>query len=237
MRELSAEAEALWRQLEVMDGRGAGDPRALALLDQLARVAPAGSEAWAHAHRELAAWRLNEDPWGASVHARRLLKHVPRDPTAWGILGLAQTMLGHHVYAVAAYRRALRYEPDNPWYAHNLGHLLDVVFDRPDRAVPLLERALAHLWQWPQALRRHRVEMEASLGQALMRTGRLAAAHAHLRSVVQSGLATRDHHALYRTVRDRLEESLTAEIAEMKRLEGHRESPRKVRKRVATASD
>lgn len=233
MRELSAEAEALWRAVEVANTSGSAQARVVPLLVQLARVAPERSEAWTYAHRELAAHLLAEDPWRASICARRVLDHSPRDAMAWGILGLTQSVLGNHDYAVWAYRRALRHEPHNPWYAHNLGHLLDVAFDRPHESVPLLERALRCLAGWPDVSRRHWTEMSASLAHAHARAGDPRAAYARIRAVVQSGLATEAHHELYRHIgaelEDRLEEA-------MKALGPISQPRRKVRQRRETAT-
>ncbi len=230
MRELSAEAEALWRRVEVAiagrslpssatrtHGAGAtgstGSQRVLELLVQLAGVAPESSEAWAYAHRELASLLYENDPWRASICARRALSVSGHDPVAWGILGLTQSMLGNHAFAERAYRRALRLDPKNPFYAHNLGHLLDVVYDRHDEAVPLLELAVHHLWEWPEVCRRHRLEMVASLAHALCGAGQLAAAHAHMRGVMQSGSASNEHHALYDHILEVLERSVEREMA------------------------
>jgi cytochrome c-type biogenesis protein CcmH/NrfG len=233
MAELSAEAEALWRAVELANtGRAAGE-RVHQLLEQLAAAAPEGSEAWVYAHRELAALVRPKDPWRASVCARRALAHAPTDAMAWGVLALCQTALGNHAFALRAYRKALALDPDNPWYAHNLGHFLDVLHDRSEEGAQLITHALQALTEWPQASRRHRVEMTASLAHALMRTGHVAAAHAHMRDVVGSGLATRAHHDLYGAIRRRLEATLAEE---MERLDvGVREaasvSDRRVRKR------
>lgn len=213
MRELSAEAEALWRAVEVANTSGSAQARVVVMLVELARVAPERSEAWTYAHRELAAHLFAEDPWRASICARRVLDHSPRDAMAWGILGLTQSVLGNHDYAVRAYRRALRYEPHNPWYAHNLGHLLDVAFDRPHESVRLLERALHGLAGLSDISRRHAAEMTASLAHALWRAGDPYAAHARIRAVIQSGEATAAHHELYRHIDAELDERLHEAMA------------------------
>ncbi len=212
MRELSADTEALWRAVEVAHTGGSDQARLMAMLLQLARVAPEQSEAWAYAHRELAALLVGRDPWRASIFARKVLDHAPTDAMAWGIVGLAQSMLGNHKFAVQAYRRACRHDPTNPWYAHNLGHMLDVIFDRPSEAVPLLEHALEKLAEWPEASGRHHLEATASLAHALMRSGQLGPALAHARRVVRSGSAGHAHHELYRVLREQLEDWLCEEI-------------------------
>ena len=80
--------------------------------------------------------------------ARRALRpprarRAPADDGAWAVLGLAQSLLGNYRYAARAYERALALAPNNPWYAHNLGHLYDVALDRPQDALPLLAQATA----------------------------------------------------------------------------------------------
>ncbi len=66
---------------------------------------------------------------------------MPDDDRAWAVLGFCQTLLGNYRYAAKAYRRAVHAAPKNPWYAHNLGHLLDVALDRVEEALPLLHIA------------------------------------------------------------------------------------------------
>src|SRR6185369_16666951 len=113
----------------------------LPLLARLARAAAPESEAWIYAHRHLAELGVEHDPWRASLFARRVLSLRPEDDGAWAVLGLAQSLLGNYRYAARAYERALSLSPDNPWYAHNLGHLYDVALGRPADALPLLSRA------------------------------------------------------------------------------------------------
>src|SRR5690606_32127961 len=118
MAELTAEAEALLRRVEhavERDGGGSG------VVDDLARhvaVAPGRSEAWCYACQKLAERIVTRDPWRAALLSRRLVAHRRHDDGAWGVLGLAQSLLGNHRYAVRAYRRALALAPRNPWYAH-----------------------------------------------------------------------------------------------------------------------
>lgn len=222
MAELSAEAEALWRRVEHAVERDAFGGAVLDDLSRLAQVAPEPSEAWCFACQALAERIVTCDPWRAALLSRRLIAHRRRADGAWGVLGLAQSLLGNHRYAVRAYRRALVLAPDNPWYAHNLGHLYDAVFDRPDLARPWLERALAALRglrsdpdprlaaraarAWPEAI--------ASYAHALMRQGRTAEAQAVMREVVR-GRATPAQHALYSEIlalRDREVEATIAAV-------------------------
>ena len=70
-----------------------------------------------------------------------MLAHRPDDDRGWATLALCQTMLGNYKFAVSAYHHALTSAPKNPWYAHNLGHLLDVALGRARDAVGWLKRA------------------------------------------------------------------------------------------------
>jgi Flp pilus assembly protein TadD len=179
----SEEIDALMRRVEEAE-----DERVEPLLTRLARLAQPGTEAWALAHRELARHAVERQPWQASVLARRVLDADPEDHLAWGLLALAQSLLGNHEYAIAAYRRALKLAPDNPWYLHNLGHLYDAVLDRPQEGVALLRRAVRRL---PE-----NSHIVASLAHALARCGRPDEARELMRSIVRRP-AIFEHHALY----------------------------------------
>jgi len=180
----SDEVDALLSRVE-----RAGDADARPLLERLAELTQPGTEAWALANRELARLLLDAEPWRASVFARRVVEQDPDDHLAWGVLGLAQSLLGNHAFAVSAYERALRLAPENPWYLHNLGHLYDAMLDRPADAVPLLRRALIRLREDPHVL--------ASLAHALARAGEPTEARALMLRVVRRP-ASEEHHALYR---------------------------------------
>ena len=216
-RSRSDEVDALLSRVE-----RAGDADARPLLERLAELTEPGTEAWSLANRELARILLEHEPWRASVFARRVVDQDPGDHLAWGILGLSQSLLGNHGFAVAAYERALRLAPDNPWYLHNLGHLYDAMLDRPAEAIPLLRRALLRLADDPHVL--------ASLAHALARAGEPTEARALMRRVVRSP-ATEEHHALYRWLID------LSERAVERHLERQGPMPRrKVRVRRATKS-
>jgi uncharacterized protein HemY len=107
------------------------------MLEKLARRAQRGSAPWLLATCRLAELVVEKAPWRAATLARAALAHRD-DDGAWAVLGLAHTLLGHYRCARAAYRRALDLAPECPGYQHNLGHLLDVAFDRPSDALPLL---------------------------------------------------------------------------------------------------
>ncbi len=161
----------------------------LPLLARLARAAVPESDAWIYAHRHLAELGVEHDPWRAALFARRVIARRPDDDGAWAVLGLAQSLLGNFRYAARAYERALALAPDNPWYAHNLGHLYDVALERPADALPLLSRAT--LAQPGEA------DIAASYAHALARCGKVAAAKRVLRRATRRG-ATADQAALSR---------------------------------------
>src|SRR5579863_4922012 len=137
------ESERLRRDVEGAL-RSAFDPSdVLPMLHRLARTAAPGSEERVFAHRQLAELLAEKSPWRAAIYARRVTAERPDDDRGWALLGLSQTLLGHYRFAVTAYRRALACAPRNPWYAHNLGHLLDVALDRAGDAVEWLRAAYA----------------------------------------------------------------------------------------------
>jgi len=203
MSRLSAEAEELWYRVEATASRDPSSPTVRSLLERLLRAVPERSEAYVFAHRKLGEALALEEPWAASLHLRKVVTESPEDDGAWGLLGLAQSLLGHHRFAVRSYEHALALAPHNPWYAHNLGHLYDVVFDDLERALPLLERAvkgIAHFSDGEGPTARLAVqgrdEVVASYAHALMRQGHLLEARRWMRDLVRSG-ASPDHHALY----------------------------------------
>lgn len=161
-----------------------GDEEATGLLVRLARAAAPGGDPWVLAHRHLAEMAADRDPWRAALLARRVLAHRPDDAHAWALLGLACSLLGHARAATSAYERALARTPDNPYYAHNLGHLYDVALDRMDDAIRWLARAVARAPGDP--------EIAASYAHALARAGRMPEARRVLRHAARGGLAP--HH-------------------------------------------
>ncbi len=112
------------------------------LLEAILERAEEDDPARTFAHRHLAELLLERDPWSAALHLRKALARHANDDVAHSLMALAQALLGNYRSAVAAYRRALRLSPRNPWYHHNLGHLLDVALDDPAAALPHLKIAL-----------------------------------------------------------------------------------------------
>ncbi len=153
------------------------DREVIPMLERLQRIAQEGSDHRRFADRRLAELLLEVEPWRAAIHLRRLIAEGgENDDALWALMGLAQALLGNHRFAVGAYRRALSIDPGNPWYAHNLGHLLDVGIDRPHDALPHLE--LAHKRQ-PEV-----VAITCSYVHGLWRVGRLADARRVLRPLL-----------------------------------------------------
>jgi Flp pilus assembly protein TadD len=149
--------------------RGAFDPAdVLPRLALLARLAPATSDDKVFAHRQLAELLVERHPWRAALYARRALAQCPEDDRSWAVLAFSHTLLGNFRSAELSYRRALAAAPANPWYAHNLGHLLDVALGAPDRAIPWLRSA--------HRRKSDSSEITASFVHALARAGRTSEA-------------------------------------------------------------
>src|SRR6476660_8964068 len=138
---LETETQTLRLQIE-RSLRGAFDPvDVLPRLARLARLASPESDDGVFANHKLAELLVERDPWSAALYVRRALTHRPTNDRSWAILAFCHTLLGNFRCAVSAYKQAIASSPANPWYAHNLGHLLDVALGRPDRAVEWLRTA------------------------------------------------------------------------------------------------
>lgn len=140
-------------------------PEVQSLLEQLLACAPAGSDDATFAHRHLAECRLEREPWRAALHLRQVMRAGSPDDMVHALMGLCQALLGNFDSAVVHYLQAVAYAPNNPWYRHNLGHLLDVALDLPHRAEPHLREA--HEGQPLED------EVTASLAHCLARCGKL----------------------------------------------------------------
>jgi tetratricopeptide (TPR) repeat protein len=181
------QAQELRRQIEWTLAR-AIDPRdVLPMLHRLSRIADDGTEESLFAYMHLAELLVERDPWRAALFARRLLSHRPDDDRGWATLALCQTLLGNYRFAVSAYHHALTSAPKNPWYAHNLGHLLDVALNRARDAVGWLKRAYQSA--------AYSGEVAASYAHALARVGRLSEARKVLARAMKRS-ASREHAAL-----------------------------------------
>ncbi len=181
----------LRRQIEWTLARAVDPGDVLPMLHRLTRLADDGSDESLFANLHLAELLVERHPWRAALYARRVLAHRPNDDRLWATLALCQTLLGHYKFAVRAYHHAVANAPKNPWYAHNLGHLLDVALGRACDALPWLERA--YLGASDSG------ELAASYAHALARTGRLTEARDVLARAPKKA-ASREHAALLKWV-------------------------------------
>lgn len=162
----------------------------LPILERLLAATTAGTEAQVYAHRQLAEHLVEHNPWRSLVHGRAALAQggakVAEDEGIHALAGLAHALLGNYPSAVAAYRRAVALTPHNPWYQHNLGHLLDVGLARPAEARRHLEAA--HRAAGPDD-----GEISASLAHCLARLGELEAALSHVDVALETGPNKPEH--------------------------------------------
>jgi Flp pilus assembly protein TadD len=185
------QAQELRQQIEATLARAVDPHDALPLLHRLARTAREGSDESLFANSLLAELLVERHPWRAALCARRALAHHPDDDRGWATFALCQTLLGNYKVAVAAYRRAVAVAPTNPWYAHNLGHLLDVALGRTPEAELWLKRAYRRASD--------SLEVCASYAHALARLGRLAEARKVLTRAGKR-TASREYAALLRWI-------------------------------------
>ncbi|MBX3202242.1 MAG: hypothetical protein KF894_29195 [Labilithrix sp.] len=149
--------------------RGAFDPAdVLPRLARLARLAAPSSDDAIFANQKLAELLVERDPWRAALYVRRALAQRDGDDRAWAVLAFCQTLLGNFRCAASAYKKAIACAPANPWYAHNLGHLLDVALGEPARALDWLRLAYR--------AKADNSEIVASYVHALARAGRIGEA-------------------------------------------------------------
>lgn len=158
------------------------------LLEQLAACARPGSDEAAFAHRALGELLLERSPWRAALHLRRAQGMRPDDDVALALAGLAHALLGHLRMAVASFRRAVERAPQNPWYCHNLGHLLDAGLRRPADGLALLERA--------HALEPDEDEICGSLAHCLAALGRIEQARELVGRAIRLNPDSAEHHEL-----------------------------------------
>jgi tetratricopeptide (TPR) repeat protein len=185
------EAERLQKDVELALRQAVDPGEVLPLLHRLARAAAEGTDESVFAHRNLAELLVERDPWRASLHARKVVAHREDDDRGWAMLGLCQTLLGNYRFAVSAYHSALRTAPKNPWYSHNLGHLLDVALGRPKDALPWLRAAYTGAtWN---------AEVAASYAHALARAGELGQAKKVVAQAMKKG-GSREHAALLKWI-------------------------------------
>ena len=181
------QAQELRRQIEWTLARAVDPGDVLPMLHRLVRLASEGSDECLFANLHLAELLVERDPWRAALYARRVLAQRPDDDRGWATLALCQTLLGNYKFAVSAYHHALTSAPKNPWYAHNLGHLLDVALGRAEEAVGWLRRAYQSAT--------YSGEVAASYAHALARVGRIPEARKVLGRAMKR-TASREHAAL-----------------------------------------
>jgi cytochrome c-type biogenesis protein CcmH/NrfG len=194
MPSLCPDVVALAGRVEDAIHAGLPSERLRPMVERLIHRAPVGSAPWQLAKRELARCVMDHDPWAAALVAREAVRQHSDDAAAWGLLALAQSLLGHHRYAIRAYRVALRLAPGDPWTMHNLGHLIDVALDDAPAAVKLLRQAYLLL--------PGNDEVAASYAHALARAGDPAHARTIMRRLVARGPHAA-HHELYRWILER----------------------------------
>jgi tetratricopeptide (TPR) repeat protein len=183
------QALELRRQIEWTLARAVDPSDVLPMLHRLVRLAADGSDESVFGNLHLAELLVERDPWRAALYSRRVLAHRPDDDRGWATLALCQTLLGNYRFAVSAYHHALTSAPKNPWYAHNLGHLLDVALGRAKDAIGWLKRAYQSA--------AYSGEVAASYAHALARVGRLSEARKVLTRAMKR-TPSREHAALLR---------------------------------------
>ncbi len=220
-----AEVERLRARVEDTYERALDPAELLPDLHRLEHCATPGSEPWLFALRASSEVILERSPWRASLTARKILTAVPNDDRAWATLGLAQTLLGYYRFAAVAYRRALDAAPRNPWYAHNLGHVLDVALNDPATAVKYLELAYASA--------RDSREVAVSYAHALARTGAIAAAETVLAEASLDG-TTREMDSLARWLKEGAPDNRDKSSARPFPVRANENRPRKAPRSSAT---
>lgn len=161
----------------------------LPILERLANESPHGSRFQLFAYRRLAELHLDSNSWKSALYLKRLIDLGIVDDSVFALMGLCQTLLGNYHSAVAAYQRALELAPDNPWYHHNLGHLLDMGMGKSEQGIKHLR--IAH------RLESRENEITASLAHCLARLGKLEEAKKMAQWALDAAPYNIDHKALF----------------------------------------
>lgn len=175
MQSESRQIEGLYADVEWALAQGLPERELIAMLQRLAKAAAPRSEYFIYAQRNLAELLVRRSPFRAARLAQSVLS-VRDDDRAFAVLGLSHMLMGNYKSAEKAYRSALALLPHCPWYAHNLGHLLDVGLGRPEEALAFLRIARRGL--------PHEPEIASSHAHALLRSGDRAGAERELRVAV-----------------------------------------------------
>lgn len=146
---------------------GLGPSDLVPMLERILLLAPRGSEASHFGQLQLAEVIVSTQPFRAASLAR-VVAVLDASDRAWGIVGLAMTVMGHYRAAVKAFRLAIQLAPGHAGHLHNLGHVLDVGLGRSRSAVKYLELAHGH----EPTVR----EIASSLAHAVARSGQRARA-------------------------------------------------------------
>ncbi|HEX6243180.1 MAG TPA: tetratricopeptide repeat protein [Polyangiales bacterium] len=165
------------------------------LLARLLVSAGESGELFVYAHRHMAELLIADEPWQSALHLRQVIKAGAADDTAHALMGLCQALLGNFDSAVYQYERALVLAPQNAWYHHNLGHLLDVALNRP-------EEAAKHL-RWAHDAHPMEDEVTASLAHCLARIGQLEEAEALAQEAVDLAPDHESHGSLLSWIKRR----------------------------------
>jgi tetratricopeptide (TPR) repeat protein len=144
---------------------------------------------------------LSGSPWRAALHLRRVVQAGAADDSAYALMGLSQALLGNYRTAVSAYRKAIKLAPRNPWYHHNLGHLLDVGLSESVVALDHLRIA--------QRLQPEEDEIAASLGHCLARLGQLEEARKMAELALRRSPRNREHQTLLEWVQNGAQPDVT----------------------------
>ncbi len=163
------------------------------LLERMVRLAAPASEDALFARRHLAELCIEQQPWVAALHLRQVALHVQDDDVVFALMGLCQALLGNFQAAANAYRKASRLAPRNPWYHHNLGHLLDVALGQPQVAERHLR--LAH------RLEPEEHEITSSLAHCLARVDHLEEAEKLALEAHEADRGNPEHAALLDWIR------------------------------------
>lgn len=173
----------------------------------LALFPPDGQDALC-IHQLMADLSLCDNPWQAALSARQLIRLAPNNDQSWATYALALSLMSHHRSAIKAYRQAVSLDPTNPWYAHDLGYLLDVHLNKPEEALRFLEMAhRAQPWE---------LEFATSYAHALHRLGHISQARRVMQTLVScsgttpvSALPDAKYNAKYNATVERRERNAT----------------------------
>ena len=143
-----------------------------------------------YAHRHLAEVRLEQDPWRAALHLRRVVAARANDDVAHSLMALAQALLGQLPRGHALLRARARAVAEQPLVPSQLG---SPARRRPRRSPPRAPPSRARADE-----RRSRPEHEivASTAHCLARLGRLEEARELATHAVTAAPRSSDHAAL-----------------------------------------